>query len=254
MKQITDFELIEAVDYGKSVWQRYQAARPLPDIEPGQFVQVRIEDSPATYLRRPISIHDVNSSYNEISLLVQKIGEGTCHLAALKVGAKINMILPLGNHFTLPETDKERVLLVGGGIGIAPLFYLGKIMKTDGIVPQFLLGGKSKNDLIRRDAYENIAPCAWTTEDGSLGEKGFVTQHSIWDRSIFDKAYVCGPKPMMKAVAALCKKKNIWCEVSLENLMACGLGACLCCVENTTEGHLCVCKEGPIFNTQKLLW
>lgn len=254
MKQITDFELMETVDYGKSVWQRYRSSVPLPLIEAGQFVQVRVDDSPSTYLRRPISIHDVEPSKNEISLLVQKAGEGTQHIAALPVGATVNMVLPLGNSFTLPQSDREQVLLVGGGIGIAPLYYWGKVLKSNGITIQFLLGGKSKSDLIRRETYEKIAPVACTTEDGSWGEKGFVTQHSIWQQTRFDRIYVCGPKPMMKAVAALCKEKDLWCEVSLENLMACGLGACLCCVENTTEGHLCVCKEGPIFNIRRLLW
>ena len=128
------------------------------------------------------------------------------------------------------------------------------IVKSNGITLQFLLGGKSKSDLIRREIYEKIALVVCTTEDGSWGEKGFVTQHSIWQQTRFNRIYVCGPKPMMKAVAALCKEKDLWCEVSLENLMACGLGACLCCVENTTEGHLCVCKEGPIFNIRRLLW
>ncbi len=254
MKQITDFKLMESIDYGKSVWQRYRSPVPLPFIEAGQFVQVRVDDSPDTYLRRPISIHDVDPTQNEISLLVQKVGDGTRHLAALTAGAMVNMVLPLGNSFSLPQSDRERILLVGGGIGIAPLFYLGKILKSKGITPQFLLGGKTKGDLIRREAYEKIAPVACTTEDGSFGEKGFVTQHSVWDHAVFDRVYVCGPKPMMKAVAARCKEKDLWCEVSLENLMACGLGACLCCVENTTEGHVCVCKEGPIFNIRRLLW
>ena len=92
-----------------------------------------------------------------------------------------------------------------------------------------------------------------TTEDGSWGEKGFVTNHSVLTER-FDRIFTCGPKPMMVAVARYAKEKNIDCEVSLENMMACGLGACLCCVEKTTEGNLCVCKEGAIFNVKRLLW
>ena len=88
-----------------------------------------------------------------------------------------------------------------------------------------------------------------------MGEKGFVTQHSLWDNAAFDRIAVCGPMPMMKAVARLAKEKVIDCEVSLENLMACGIGACLCCVEDTKEkGHVCVCKEGPVFNINELKW
>ncbi|MDD4419004.1 MAG: dihydroorotate dehydrogenase electron transfer subunit, partial [Bacteroides graminisolvens] len=93
-----------------------------------------------------------------------------------------------------------------------------------------------------------------TTEDGSMGEKGYVTQHSLLSTQTFNKIYTCGPKPMMMAVAKYAKTNNIECEVSLENTMACGFGVCLCCVENTTEGHICVCKEGPVFNIKKLLW
>ena len=93
-----------------------------------------------------------------------------------------------------------------------------------------------------------------TTEDGSEGEKGFVTQHSILSSERFDRISTCGPKPMMVAVARYAKSNNITCEVSLENMIACGVGACLCCVENTNEGHVCVCKEGPVFNVNKLLW
>ena len=92
-----------------------------------------------------------------------------------------------------------------------------------------------------------------TTEDSSMGEKGFVTNHSVLTEH-FDRIYTCGPKPMMVAVARYAKENNIDCEVSLENMMACGLGACLCCVEKTTEGNLCVCKEGPVFNVKRLLW
>ena len=92
-----------------------------------------------------------------------------------------------------------------------------------------------------------------TTEDATLGEKGFVTNHSVLSDD-FDKIYTCGPTPMMKAVARYANEKGIDCEASLENMMACGLGACLCCVEKTTEGNLCVCKEGPVFNIKRLLW
>ena len=122
MKQITDFKLIEKQDYGRSVWLRFYSEKALPEIAAGQFLQVRIDGSPKTYLRRPISIHDVNPEKREISLLVQKVGEGTRHLADTEVGEMVNMVLPLGNGYTLPDDKNEKVLLVGGGIGIAPLF------------------------------------------------------------------------------------------------------------------------------------
>ena len=253
MKQIADFTLVEKQDYGRSALLRLRAERDLPEIVPGQFVQVRVDGSLSTYLRRPISIHDVDFGQNEVALLVQQVGEGTRHLAAAETGDIINMVLPLGNGFSLPEKD-EKVLLVGGGIGIAPLFYFAKVLNEKGIRPSLLLGGKSQSDLLRLADYQRLGETFVTTEDGSLGEKGFVTQHSVWQKQSFDKVYVCGPKPMMKALAKLTAEKGVWCEVSLENLMACGLGACLCCVEDTVDGHVCVCKEGPVFNTRRLKW
>jgi dihydroorotate dehydrogenase electron transfer subunit len=252
-KQIADFKVVEKQDYGRSVLLRLCSERPLPDIKPGQFVQVRVDGSPSTYLRRPISIHDVDFAKNEIVLLVQQVGEGTRHLAGAEKGDGINMVLPLGNGFTLPEKG-ERCLLVGGGIGIAPLCYFAKMLNEKDIRPTLLLGGKSETDLLRLADYQQLGETFVTTEDGSFGEKGFVTQHSVWQEQSFDKIYVCGPKPMMKAVAKLAAEKGVWCEVSLENLMACGLGACLCCVEDTVDGHVCVCKEGPVFNTRRLKW
>ena len=252
-KQIADFKLVEKQDYGRSVLLRLQTERPLPDIQPGQFVQVRVDCSSSTYLRRPISIHDVDLKQKEITLLVQQIGEGTRHLAQTEAGDIVNLVLPLGKGFTIPE-KRERCLFVGGGIGIAPLYYFAKVLNEKGIRPTLLLGGKSESDLLRLTDYQQFGDTFVTTEDGSLGEKGFVTMHSVWQKQSFDKIYVCGPKPMMKAVAKLAAEKDVWCEVSLENLMACGLGACLCCVEDTVDGHVCVCKEGPVFNTRRLKW
>ena len=119
--------------------------------------------------------------------------------------------------------------------------------------PTFLLGARSKKDLLMLDEYAKLGRVFITTEDGTEGEKGFVTNHSVLNEH-FDSIYTCGPTPMMKAVAHYAKEHDITCEVSLENMMACGLGACLCCVEKTTEGNLCVCKEGPVFNINRLLW
>ena len=253
MRQIADFTLVEKVDFGQSVLLRLHAGLCLPKIAPGQFVQVRIDNSPTTYLRRPISIHDVDVSNNEISLLVQVVGEGTRHLASTSLGKSINLVFPLGNGYTLPNKGED-VLLVGGGIGIAPLYYLAKCINENGLKPVFLLGGKKASDLVRLKAYRALGETLITTEDGSLGEKGMVTMHSVWKERSFDKIYVCGPKRMMMAVADIAKANDVWCEVSLEHLMACGLGACLCCVEETVDGNLCVCKEGPVFNTRRLKW
>lgn len=249
--------------------------RPLPEMMPGQFVNIHVEDSPTTFLRRPISINFVDVSRNELWLLVAAVGEGTKHMAKLKAGDTLNCLFPLGNGFSdlaaiksvicgdaaafsaceKPDDDQRlRVLLVGGGVGVAPVLYQGAEIKCQGGEPVFLLGARSAKDLLELDLFNKFGKVYITTEDASAGEKGFVTNHSVLQNEHFDFIQTCGPTPMMKAVARFAKEKNIPCEVSLENMMACGLGACLCCVEKTVEGNQCVCKEGPVFNIKKLLW
>ena len=225
----------------------------LPEMLPGQFVEVRVDGSPSTFLRRPISINFVDRENNELWLLVATVGDGTKQLAKLKFGDVLNCVLPLGNGFT-PAKQGEKVLLVGGGVGVAPLLYMGAEMKRQGFEPTFLLGARTADDLLMLPVFNMYGHVYVTTEDGSMGEKGFVTNHSILNQERFDRISTCGPTPMMKAVARYARQNNVDCEVSLENLMACGLGACLCCVEKTTEGNLCVCKDGPVFNIKKLLW
>ena len=254
MKKITDFRLIEKKEWAKSTYLLLQSDEPLEEIKAGQFVQVRVDDAQHTYLRRPISIHDVDYQNRTITLLVQRVGEGSNKIADTELNDTLNIIYPLGNGFTMPEDKTQNVILVGGGIGIAPLYYLGKMLKENGVEPQFLLGGRSKTDLIMLEEFEAVGKVYITTNDGTLGEQGFVTEHSIWKEKKFDMIYTCGPKPMMMALTKMARENNIDCEVSLENLMACGLGACLCCVENTKEGNVCVCKEGPVININKLLW
>ena len=227
--------------------------KPLPDMLPGQFVEVRVDGSTSTFLRRPISINFVDREKNELWLLVATVGDGTKQMAKLQPGDTLNCVLPLGNGFT-PAKQGEKVLLVGGGVGVAPLLYVGAEMKRQGIEPTFLLGARTANDLLMLPVFNMYGRAYVTTEDGSMGEKGFVTNHSILTKERFDRISTCGPTPMMKAVARYARQNNLDCEVSLENLMACGLGACLCCVEKTTEGNLCVCKDGPVFNIKKLLW
>lgn len=227
--------------------------QPLPEMLPGQFVEVRVDGSPSTFLRRPISIHFVDKESNELWLMVAMIGDGTRQLGRLQAGDTLNCVLPLGNAFTMPASKDEKVLLVGGGVGVAPMLYLGAALHAQGIQPTFLLGGRTAQDLLELDLFNKYGRVCVTTEDGSMGEKGFVTNHSVLNEH-FDRICTCGPTPMMKAVAHYAKEHDITCEVSLENLMACGLGACLCCVEKTTEGNLCVCKEGPVFNIHRLLW
>jgi len=238
------------------------AQEPLPDMLPGQFVEVRVDGSTSTFLRRPISINFVDKAQNELWLLVATVGDGTRRLALLQAGDLLNCVLPLGNGFSLPSNDcsqndgtaMRKVLLVGGGVGVAPLLYLGKTLKEQGVEPTFLLGARTKKDLLLLDEFRKYGRVLMTTEDGSEGEQGFVTNHTVLQQEHFDLIQVCGPTPMMKAVAHYARQTETPCEVSLENLMACGLGACLCCVEKTVQGNVCVCKDGPVFNINQLLW
>ncbi|MDL2245498.1 dihydroorotate dehydrogenase electron transfer subunit [Parabacteroides sp. OttesenSCG-928-J18] len=229
---------------------------PLPDMLPGQFVQVRVDNSPTTFLRRPISINYVDRENNQLWLLVQLVGDGTRAMATYKPGDIVNLLLPLGNTFTIPSGNtSEKLLLVGGGVGTAPMLFLGESLKKAGFEVTFLLGARSAADLLQLDHFSAIGEVAVTTEDGSMGEKGYVTDHSLLKSNHFDRIYTCGPKPMMMAVARYAAAQSITCEVSLENTMACGIGACLCCVEKTKENHhVCVCTEGPVFNINQLSW
>ncbi len=230
------------------------ADKPLPEMKPGQFAQLRIDRSKETFLRRPISIHYVDREANEVWFLVQMVGAGTRSLALLSSGDVLNVVLPLGNGFSMPDTAGTEVLLVGGGVGVAPLLYMGKCLRDEGCAPVFLLGARSGADLLQQEMFRALGEVYVTTEDGSVGEKGFVTNHSVLDKGSFARICVCGPKPMMVAVARYARSRDIPCEVSLENMMACGVGACLCCVEDTQQGNVCVCKEGPVFETSRLKW
>ncbi len=234
---------------------------PLPAMSPGQFVEVKVDNSPTTYLRRPISVNFVDKAKNELWLLIQVVGDGTRKMSEYHVGDTVNLLLPLGNSFNIPESEPNgKILLIGGGVGIAPLLYLGACMKEKGLKPIFLLGARSYDDLLLLDEFAKYGQVFCTTEIAKAEECdykpeiGYVIDHSILKFADFSMIYSCGPKPMMVAVAQYANKHNIPCEVSLENLMACGFGVCLCCVEKTREGNVCVCTEGPVFNIEKLTW
>jgi len=225
----------------------------IPDFKPGQFAQVRVDDSAGTFLRRPISIHDVDYENNTFKLLIQIAGKGTKTLSKLVTGDILNLVYPLGNSFSLPG-EKEKVLLAGGGCGIAPLLFLAKYLKSHGNTPDILLGFRNKERIIEFEEYIKTGSVFVTTEDGSMGEKGYLTSHSILSSQKYKRIYCCGPESMMKSISKYCQSRNILCEVSLENLMACGIGACLCCVVDTVKGNLCTCIDGPVFNINDLKW
>ncbi len=225
----------------------------LEEMYPGQFVQLLIHDSSSIFLRRPISINYFDKERNEIWLLIQSVGGGTKKITEMKVGESLDLLFPLGNKFSIPEMHLKP-LLIGGGVGTAPLLFLGKKLKEKGHTPEFLLGGRSALDITQLEDFEKLGIVNTTTEDGSIGEKGLITHHSVLKAKQFEKIYTCGPRPMMVAIARYASENNIDCEVSLENHMPCGFGACLCCIEDTKRGNICVCTEGPIFNIDELKW
>ena len=254
-KYMLDLKVVAAQPLGnRYVLLRLTADEQLPDMVPGQFAELRVDGSPATFLRRPISINFLDRKRNEVWFLVAVVGGGTSRLAKLRMGDLLNCIIPLGNGFSMPSGPDEKVLLIGGGVGVAPLLFLGEKLMESGCKPTFLLGARTASDLVMLEHFKRLGRVLVTTEDGTDGEKGFVTQHPILDKERFDRICTCGPKPMMVAVARYAKAQGIDCEVSLEIMMACGLGACLCCVEETKEGNICVCKQGPVLNINQLLW
>jgi dihydroorotate dehydrogenase electron transfer subunit len=225
----------------------------LPEIKPGQFVQVRADGSKDTFLRRPFSIHDISFKNRTLSLLVQVVGKGSEALYALNQGDTLNLVYPLGNSFTLPAKN-EKCILIGGGSGIAPMLYLAKEIEKQGIKPDILLGFRDSGRVIEYETFSEHGNLLITTEDGSMGEKGYVTDHSALIKNSYSRIYCCGPDAMMKAVARYASGRNTECEVSLENLMGCGIGICLCCIVSTNEGNVCTCTEGPVFNIKDLKW
>lgn len=255
MKQVKDFIIIDNTRLGDS----YCKMRLVPAdgsnlaaMLPGQFVEVAV-NTPGVLLRRPISINDVDSSANILTLLVRNAGKGTSVLMGMRTGETLNLVLPLGNGFTTEVPVGSRLLLIGGGVGVAPLLYLGKVLKSLGHEPEFLLGARTAADLLSLDDFKAVGKVHVCTEDGSDGVRGFVTAHPTLSET-YQRYYCCGPAPMMKAVAKVARENGTDCEVSLENMMACGLGACLCCVEKTVKGNVCVCTEGPVFNINELTW
>lgn len=255
-KCLCDFRLEQsyALPSGNRIMQ-FIPEGECPECQPGQFVEIRIDHAPTALLRRPISVCDY-SKHNGLTLLIKPQGEATTMFTELPVGSVVNMLLPLGHGFSTDVQANQKVLLTGGGVGVAPLVMLCEYLSSRGAIVDIALGGRSANDITGvPQLFPKASRIFVATDDGSAGTEGVVTALPIFNRlNVYDRVYCCGPTPMMKAVARIARKEDVWCEVSLENHMACGLGACLCCVENINdkEGNVCVCTEGPVFNINKL--
>ncbi|MAZ93277.1 MAG: dihydroorotate dehydrogenase electron transfer subunit [Bacteroidales bacterium] len=254
MKRIQDFSVIDTIWLNSSSYILIlKSERTLEKIEPGNFAEIKIPDTSDIFLRRPISVYDVDHDKNEISFYIKAIGKGTNKLGSLLPGNKVNIIYPLGNAYT-PVKNKN-VLIVGGGTGIAPFKLLGEQLSSLGSRVTYVFGARTSEEIVLSDIFSKFGEFNCTTEDGSLGEKGLVTLHSVFNNiKDFDIVYTCGPDPMMKAVSKIAEDNNVRCEASLENMMACGIGACLCCVTPTIRGNAVVCTEGPVFHSTDLKW
>lgn len=255
-KAVSNFIVVENIALNSTNYLiQLASTEPLPEITPGQFVNIEIENSTEIFLRRPFSIFEVDNLNNTISIIVKILGRGSLKLTEISKGETLSIVYPLGKGFTIPQMN-EKILLIGGGSGVAPILFLAKESKLDPVNVDILIGARTVADHINVENYSKYGKFHFTTEDGSLGVKGFVIHHPVFSNDLkkYDKIFACGPDAMMKAVAREAKIHNIFCEVSLENLMACGFGVCLCCIEPTTKGNLCVCTEGPVFNINDLKW
>jgi len=226
---------------------------------PGQFLMLEISAGYYPFLRRPMSIERIFS--DGVSILYKVCGEGTKILSTLSVGEKINVQGPLGNSFPIPK-EYQQYLIIAGGIGVAPFPALvEKILNVRGVAPEIILAGKDYTHLLcEKDFRQMGCKTHLVTEDGSAGDMGLATdilkKLNITGPTI---VYTCGPLPMIKNVHKICIERKWLCYASLEAEMACGEGVCLGCVvpakiEVENEMMARVCKEGPIFDTQVILW
>lgn len=256
MKTIVDLTILEKVTPNNNcVIFKCNCKEKLPNMIPGQFASIRVDNNKGVLLRRPFSIHDYDENENTVSFLIKKLGRGSTSLSKLTIGDTLNTLIPLGNNFHFNPTFNKKPLLIGGGVGIAPIYFLAKELHKKNIQFDTLIGGKYNSDILFSDLFANLCNFYCTTEDGSMGTKGFVTNHDVFSRiTDYDSIYCCGPEPMMKSIAKVAKDNNIFCEVSLENKMACSIGVCLCCVTETKHGNKCVCTTGPVFNINELKW
>lgn len=227
------------------------------EAKPGQFMEIKCSDGIDTILRRPVSIADVNRENGTTEIIFQVRGEATRLLSQKNEGEIIDIIGPLGKGFTINEKIKKAAV-IGGGIGIFPLLYLSKELK--GASVNTYLGFRTKKLIILEDKFKDYSnTLSIAADDGSYGYNGLVTD--LLEKDIknegFDMIYACGPAPMLKKVKSIAETAGIPCEISVEERMACGVGACLGCAVMVKDGddwkfgH--VCKDGPVFNINEII-
>ncbi|MFA5928326.1 MAG: dihydroorotate dehydrogenase electron transfer subunit [Candidatus Margulisiibacteriota bacterium] len=232
----------------------------LPASQAGQFLNVLCQADDRFLLRRPISIN--RTVGHDTHLVYKVIGAGTELLSQRKPGEYLDVLGPLGRGWMIEDrsqktgdSSQEQHILVGGGIGIAPLLGLAEVLVGQGKKVTALLGGRTKEDVICVKEFEALGgEVLISTDDGSCGEQCLVTELLAKKTPPCSHLYTCGPKPMMKAVAQMAQKHQVPCQVSLEEMMGCGLGGCVCCVCATKYGYQKICAEGPVFKAEEIIW
>jgi dihydroorotate dehydrogenase electron transfer subunit len=256
---------------------RIRTSIPCENIEPGQFLMVRVSDQPFPLLRRPFSIHSMaalsKDEGSDIEILYKIVGRGTNLMANWKRGKRLDILGPLGSGFSLPTTTGTQ-FLVAGGIGVAGLFALSQRMMANGHTCLVFIGGKTREHVLCVDEFKTLGADVYVaTEDGGLGFRGMITDMVVSflrDHPTPSGFFACGPLDMLKALAHIAQSQSVPCQVSLETRMACGLGACLGCVIRTRGSPLPgseqasgegkgfpykrVCKEGPVFDSEEVDW
>ncbi|MCR4632574.1 MAG: dihydroorotate dehydrogenase electron transfer subunit [Erysipelotrichaceae bacterium] len=236
------FKILENEQIALHTFRLRLQGEGLEEVRPGQFVNVKLEPF---FLRRPISVCDVNE--NVLTLIYKTVGEGTKKMSKLKEG-ELDLLTGLGNGYDLNKSG-TRPLLIGGGVGVPPLYLLAKELRKQGKEVQVILGFNKKEEIFMEKEFEELGCKVYvTTADGSYGIKGFVSDAMDLDYSYF---YSCGPLPMLKAVNKMAKSEG---EFSFEERMGCGFGACMGCSIQVKDGYKRVCKEGPVFERKEILW
>lgn len=227
----------------KSVYKMVLSGDRSAITRPGQFINIKVPDK---YLRRPISVCDFDG--DTVTVIYKVVGEGTKIMSEMEKGISLDVLTGLGNGFDTGKSG-DRPLLIGGGVGVPPLYNLAKKLKDEGKTVTVILGFNTSDEVFLKEEFEKIATVYLTTADGSEGQKGFVTD--AMDGIDYDYIYTCGPQAMLRAVYDKAKAGG---QFSFEERMGCGFGACMGCSCKTKYGAKRICKDGPVLEKEEIIW